>query len=79
MEISTGTIIRTVILTLALVNQLLVAMGKGPIPISDEELETLISTGATIIMALIAWWKNNSFTIAAIKGDQLMTDLKTKK
>ncbi|MGI6751855.1 MAG: phage holin [Anaerovoracaceae bacterium] len=75
-RISTGTIIRTVILILALANQILVMMGKSPIPIGDEEIETLLSTLATLGASIIAWWKNNSFTEAAIRGDLVMRDWK---
>ena len=69
MKITVGTIVRTVILAVALVNQILVASGHSVIPIQDEEWEALITTGATVITALIAWWKNNSFTAAARIGD----------
>lgn len=79
MKISSGTFIRTVILAFSLANQLLVVIGKSPIPISNEELEMLISTSVTIIAALIAWWKNNSFTDAAIKADQVMAEVKAVK
>jgi len=69
MPITTGTIVRTVVLAVALINQILVASGHSVIPIQDEEWEALITTGATVITALIAWWKNNSFTAAARIGD----------
>ena len=69
MGISTGTIVRTVVLAVALINQILVASGHSVIPIPDEEWEALITTGATVITALIAWWKNNSFTEPARIGD----------
>ncbi|MBS6833506.1 MAG: phage holin, partial [Clostridiales bacterium] len=58
MTISAGTIARTIILVLALVNQILTAMGHSVINISDESINTLISTGFTIVTAVIAWWKN---------------------
>ena len=79
MEITTGTIVRTVILAVALINQILVASGHSVIPIPDEDWENLITTGATVITALIAWWKNNSFTNAAKAGDALMHELKGAK
>lgn len=76
MKISAGTIIRTVILILALINQILVIAGKSPIPIGDEEIETLVSTFITVGASLVAWWKNNSFTEAAIRGDMVMKEWK---
>ena len=78
LQITSGTIARTVILILALVNQVLTATGHSVINISDENVNTLISTGFTIVSALIAWWKNNSFTHAAIKADAVMREDKTR-
>jgi len=75
-NITAGTIIRTVILALALVNQVLATMGKSPIPIEDETITELISTAWTVVAAAVAWWKNNSYTKAALAGDDLMQTLK---
>ena len=72
----TGTIIRTVCLTLALINQILTAIGYAIIPIDDETVAQLISTGATVITAIIAWWKNNSITKEARAADEFMHSLK---
>lgn len=69
MHVKAGTIARTIILALALVNQLLVALGYGALPIDDATIEQAVSTAFTIVAALVAWWKNNSFTQAAIKAD----------
>ena len=74
LQITSGTIARTVILILALVNQILTATGHSVINISDENVNTLISTGFTIVSALIAWWKNNSFTQSAIMADEVMKE-----
>ncbi len=71
-KISTGTVIRTVLLGLALVNQLFTITGHSPIPIDDEVITEFISTGATILFAAIAWWKNNSFTQKAIEADKVL-------
>lgn len=79
MTIGAGTIARTIILVLALVNQILTAMGHSVINISDESINTLISTGFTIVTAIVAWWKNNSFTQSALKADEVMKELKSNK
>ena len=71
-KVSVGTIVRTVLLMLALVNQILTATGHSIIPIDDETITQLITNVATIVTALIAWWKNNSFTKAALAGDATM-------
>ena len=76
MNITSGTIARTIILVLALLNQILTATGHSVINISDESINTLISTGFTIVTAVIAWWKNNSFTQSALKADEVMREEK---
>lgn len=54
-----NSVIRTIILALALVNQVLSASGKSPLPIEDQDVESFISLGFTIVASVIAWWKNN--------------------
>ena len=76
MKIKTSTIVRTVILVLALVNQALSIAGKAVLPISDEQAEQLVTLVITITASLWSWWKNNSYTQAALEGDQLKDKLK---
>ena len=75
-RISAGTVARTVILALALLNQVLTVAGHSPIPIEDETINTMVSTGWTVIASLFAWWKNNSFTQAALAGDAVKDKIK---
>ena len=79
LHISAGTIARTLVLVLAIVNQILSACGKSPLPIESETLEQLVTAGFTTIAALIAWWKNNSFTAAAVAADSYLARLKQKQ
>lgn len=76
--ISAGTIARTVCLLLALVNQVLAILGQGTIAIADDTVYQLVSAGFTIVTALIAWWKNNSFTQSAQAADEAMKKIKGK-
>jgi SPP1 family holin len=69
-KISAGTLTRTAVLGLALANQLLSAAGKPLLPIDNAQLEQMISTGFTTVSALVNWWFNNSFTQAALAGDE---------
>ena len=77
-NITKGTLIRTILLAFALINQILVVFGKSPIPIDDNTVTNLISTAWTVIASLIAWWKNNSFTDKAIKADEVLKDKENK-
>ncbi len=77
-NITAGTIARTAVLLLALTNQMLSAMGKSPLLIESTTVEQLVTAGITTIAALIAWWKNNSFTKEAIAADKEYDRLKAK-
>ena len=78
-KISAGTIARTIILLLALINQCLSMAGVSPLPLEDEQVETVITTAWTVIAAIWAWWKNNSFTQAALAGDALKNEIKARE
>ena len=78
-KISAGTIARTACLLLALLNQVLCAFGKSPLPIESETLNQLVTTSLTVAAALVSWWKNNSFTPEAIKADDYLEQLREKK
>ena len=77
-NITAGTIARTAVLLLALTNQMLSAMGKSPLPIESTTVEQLVTAGITTIAALVAWWKNNSFTKEAIAAEKEYDSLKAK-
>ena len=77
-NVSIGTIARTACLALALTNQVLTCFGVQVLPISDDELNNLVTTGLTVATSLTAWWKNNSFTPAAMIGDEHMKQAKGK-
>lgn len=69
MNIKTETIIRTVVLAVALINQILAICGKETIPLYESDIAQIITLAVTIGSTLWAWWKNNSFTHNAIKAD----------
>ena len=78
-KISKDTIIRTILAAIALVNSVLIMLGKNPLPFSDEQIYTWLSTIATIGTTIWAWWKNNSFTPKAVEADKYLKELKTKE
>lgn len=79
MKVKTETIVRTIILVVALVNQILTATGKNPLPFSESEMYEGLTAVATIAASVWAWWKNNSFTKAAINADEYMNELKQRE
>lgn len=76
MKVKGDTIARTIVLFLALANQVMVAFGWTPIDIEEESVYILISTLFTLIASTVAWWKNNSFTKAALKADEVLKEEK---
>lgn len=72
MKVSKETIARTVVLFVALLNTVLNACGKNPLPFSDDEVYTGVSAVVATVAAIWAWWKNNSFTSAAVKADEVL-------
>lgn len=79
LKISTGTIVRTICLVLALVNQILSVTGHSVLPIEDSQVEALVTTVITVVTSLVAWYKNNSITPEAQKADEYMHELKNSK
>ncbi|KAB7707247.1 phage holin [Bacillus aerolatus] len=74
----TGTIVRTVILFVALINQGLAAFGYSILPFSDEEIDLFVSTVITVITAVVAWWKNNNITRKARRNEEYLKQKKMK-
>lgn len=69
LNLDKGTVIRTVLLFIALINQTLIMVGKPIIPIEEGQITSLIdgiylvgSIAFTIITTVIAWFKNNYVT-----------------
>lgn len=76
MKVKADTIARTLVLILALVNQVLAVLGKGTIDIAENDIYQLVSIAWTVVSAVVAWWYNNSFTKHAIRADKYLDALK---
>ena len=72
LKISSGTIIRTVVLALALVNQVLTMLGIPVLPFDEQQITDGLSMIFTAAASIWAWWKNNSFTKAAKTADAFL-------
>ena len=78
-NVKSDTIARTFVLALALINQVLAIVGKDALPFTEDNVYQICTLIATLITSGIAWWKNNSFTQAAIEADELKKRLKESK
>ena len=74
-KIEKGTIVRTAVLVFALSNQALTISGHNPLPFSEDEVGQAVSMLLMVGASLWTWWKNNSFTQAAITADEHLKDL----
>lgn len=75
-SVKADTIARTLILALALINQVLAILGKDKIPVVESDIYQICSLAVTVGSAVWSWWKNNSFTKEAIAADEYKTELK---
>lgn len=76
MKCKKETWIRTVVLAVSLLNQLLTVFGQNPLPFSDEAVYEGLSALVTVGASLWSWWKNNSFTAEAVAADEYLRLLK---
>lgn len=69
-------IIRLVVLAILLLNQALITLGYNPLPFSEEEIFTGVSTLATVVISVWAWWKNAPITKEAQNAQEILNTLK---
>lgn len=70
---------RTICFILALINQVLAVLGRNKIEFVENDVYQIVSAVFTVVTGIVAWWKNNSFTKAAIAADVYMKDLKSQE
>lgn len=78
MKISKGTIIRTIALAVVLLNLLLKALGKPLIDFDEGTVMHWLEYIIEVAVILVTFWKNNSFSPAAIKADEILKQLKAE-
>ena len=54
-------LVRTCVLFVALINQLLMVFGYSILPISEQQISELCTALFTIVAALWTWWTDNKF------------------
>ena len=76
MKVETSTIVRTIDLIIALINQILSVTGHSPLPITDDQVNELVTLAITVCVSILTWWKNNSFTQSALMADEYRKKIK---
>ena len=75
-KISKGTIVRTVMLVIVVLNMILSHCGLDVINVSENEVLSVLEMIIEIATIIVTFWKNNSFTQNAIKADEFLKTLK---
>jgi len=68
--------IRLAVLIIVFINTAAMLLGYKLIPLSNEELVSVLSLIALFISEIWNHWKNNSYTPSAKEADKLMEKLK---
>ncbi len=74
-NVSPGTWARLFLLIAALVNNTLAVFGIGPVSPEGRAGE-IITAALTVLVSLFAYWKNNSFSSAAVTADEFLKYLR---
>lgn len=76
MKISKGTIVRTIMLVIVIVNIILQHFGIDIINVNESEIASLVEILIELAVIIVTFWKNNSFSKEAIKADEFLRTLK---
>ncbi len=76
MKITKGTIIRTVMIIIVIINLILKKFGINPIGANESTVASIIEALIEIGAIAAAWWYNNSFSENAKKADRFFSALK---
>lgn len=79
MKPSTGTVVRVVLLLVALINLVFATIGVSPeAEVMGSKAYEIGSIAVTAIISIVNAWKNNSFTQEAIEADKYLAELRSK-
>lgn len=78
-KIDSGTIARSIILLLTLINAVLGFLGKDKLPFTEDSVYEWVTIVTTIGATIWAWWQNNAFTHDARKAESFRKKLKSER
>lgn len=76
LKVTKGTVVRTVMMIVVLVNLVLKALGHDIIHVDESSLAGFIECGINAVTLLLCFWKNNSFTEKAKTADFYLAKLR---
>lgn len=78
-KITKGTIIRTILTVIVLINLVLKAFGKSAITVDDGVIANVVETVIEIAAIAVGFWKNNSYSEKALKADKFLQNLRNEE
>ena len=75
MKVTKGTIVRTIMLGLVLLNMILRKAGIDVIGFSESQVAGFVEMVIEVAVIITTFWKNNSFSPNAIKADKYLKEL----
>ena len=76
MKISKSTIIRTILVVIVIINFILEKLGVDLIPADESVISMFVETFIEIAVIVVGFWKNNSYSQAAIRADEFLKELR---
>lgn len=76
MKISKSTIIRTILVAIVIINFVLEKLGVDLIPADESQIAMIVETVIEIAVIVVGFWKNNSYSQAAIRADEFLKELR---
>lgn len=76
MKISKSTIIRAILVAIVIINFVLEKLGVDLIPVNESLIAMIVETVIEIAVIVVGFWKNNSFSQAAIRADEFLKELR---
>ena len=77
MKISKSTIIRAILVAIVIINFVLEKLGVDLIPVNESLIAMIVETVIEIAVIVVGFWKNNSFSQAAIRADEFLKELRS--
>ena len=75
LKITKGTIVRTIMLAIVVINYVLKATGNDVLNIDETAVGTFVETVVSITTIVVNWWYNNSFSSNAKKAQKILEEL----
>ena len=76
MKVRKGTIMRSILLFVVVLNMLLKKLGFCPLNITEGSVAYFVATVLEILVIGVSFWKNNSFSENAIRADEFLKALR---